>query len=231
MFCVYQHIRPDTNAIFYVGKGSLRRAHSRHRRNQHWKYVVAKAGGFATQVVVDGVDEELAFLAEVELIDQLRKIGARLTNKTDGGEGPSGMRHTDEAKRKIADAQRGEKHWTVGHVYTEEHREKLRQARAKFVFTDEIRAKISAAGNGRKASKDACEKISKAKQGSGHHMANAIMFDGKVFGCAKELAEYTGVNYSTIRTRIRLYPQKFGYIVLGYTKDLKGVKNGKFATH
>lgn len=228
MFCVYQHIRPDTNAIFYVGKGSLRRANSRHGRNAHWNHVVSKAGGFSTQIVVDEVDEELAFLIEVELIDKFRRLGVRLTNKTFGGEGPSGMRHTDEAKRKIADAQRGDKHWTHSRDITPEHREKLRKARAKLVFTDEIRAKISVAGKGRKASADACANISKAKQGSGHHMANAVLFDGKVFGCAKELAEYTGVNYSTIRTRIRLYPEKFGYTVLGYTKDLKGVKNGSY---
>lgn len=231
MFCVYQHIRPDTNAIFYVGKGSLRRAHSRHRRNQHWGHVVAKAGGFSAQVVANAEDEELAFLAEMELIDQLHRLGARLTNKTDGGEGPSGFRHTEEAKRKIAEAQRGEKHWTYGKQITPEHREKLRQARAKLAFTDEIRAKISEAGKRRVYTDEVRAKMSKAKQGSGHHMANAVMFDGKVFGCAKELAEYTGVNYSTIRTRIRLYPEKFGYTVLGYTKDLKGTKNGKLATH
>lgn len=228
MFCVYQHIRPDTNAIFYVGKGSLRRANSRHRRNEHWKSVVAKSGGFATQVVIDGVDEELAFLVEIELIDQLHRLGLRLTNKTNGGEGPSGHRHTDEAKRKISEAQRGEKHWTYGKEITPEHRAKLRQARAKLVFTDEIRAKISEAGKRRVYTDETRAKMSKAKQGSGHHMANAVMFDGKVFGCAKELAEYTGANYSTTRTRIRLYPEKFGYIVLGYTKDLKGVKNGSY---
>lgn len=226
MFCVYEHIRPDTNAIFYVGKGSHRRAYSKHRRNKHWNNVVAKAGGYSVRLVADDIEEDLSFLVEMERIDQLKRMGLTLTNKTDGGEGPSGMRHTDEAKRKIAEAQMGEKHWTVGHVFTEEHRAKLRSAREKLVFTDEIRAKISAAGKGRKASKDACNNISKAKQGRKHHMANAISFDGKIFGTAKELAEYTGVKYATIRTRLRLYSEKFGYIKLGYTKDLKGTLNG-----
>jgi len=227
MFCVYEHIRPDTNAIFYVGKGSLRRAHSKHRRNKHWNSIVAKAGGYSVRLVADGIEEDLSFLVEMERIDQLKRMGLKLANKTDGGEGPSGLRHTDEAKRKIAEAQMGEKHWTFGHVFTEEQRANLRAARAKLVFTDEIRAKISAAGQGRKMSQEFCEKISKAKSGRNNHSANAVMFDNKFFGCAKELAEYTGVNYSTIRTRLRLYPEKFGYIKLGYTKDLKGVVNGK----
>lgn len=226
MFCVYEHIRPDTNAIFYVGKGSHRRAYSKHRRNKHWNSVVAKAGGYSVRLVADSLEEDLSFLVEMERIDQLKRIGLKLTNKTDGGEGPSGMRHTEEAKRKIAEAQMGEKHWTVNHVYTEEHKAKLRLARSKFVYTDEIRAKISEAGKNRVYTDKTKERMSKSKQGSKHHMANAIMFDGKRFGCAKELAEYTGVNYSTIRTRLRLYPEKFGYIKLGYTKDLKGNNNG-----
>jgi len=227
MFCVYEHIRPDTNAIFYVGKGSHVRANSKHRRNKHWNSVVSKAGGYSVRLVADNLEEDLSFLVEMERIDQLKRIGLKLTNKTDGGEGPSGMRHTDEAKRKIAEAQTGEKHWTVGHVFTEEHREKMRQNGRKIVFTDEVKAKISASSKGRKLSIDACNKISKAKQGHKHHMANAVMFDGKFFGCAKELAEYTGVKPSTIRTRLAFYAEKFGYLKLGYTKDLKGNENGK----
>ena len=226
MFCVYEHIRPDTNAIFYVGKGSHARAQSKHRRNKHWNSVVAKAGGYSVRLVADNLEEDLSFLVEMERIDQLKRIGLKLTNKTDGGEGPSGMRHTDEAKRKIAEAQMGDKHWTVGYVYTEKHREKMRQNGRKMVFTDEVKAKISATSKGRKLSPDARAKISKSKQGRSHHMANAIMFEGKLFGCAKELAEYTGVNPSTIRCRLAKYAEKFGYIKLGYTKDLKGNENG-----
>jgi hypothetical protein len=228
MFCVYEHIRPDTNAIFYVGKGSLRRAHSKHRRNKHWNSVVAKAGGYSVRLVANNVEEELSFLVEIERIDQLKRMGLNLTNKTDGGEGPSGYRHTEEAKHKIAKAQMGENHWTVGYVYTEEHLAKLKAARKKFVYTDEIRAKLSVAGKNRVYTDETKAKMSKSKQGRKHHMANTIAFDGKIFGTAKELSDYTGVNYSTIRCRIKLYPEKFGYVVLGHTKNLKGVKDGKF---
>jgi hypothetical protein len=225
MFCVYEHIRPDTNAIFYVGKGSHKRAHSKHRRNKHWNSVVAKAGSYSVRLVADDIDEEFSFLVEQERIDQLKRLGLKLTNKTDGGEGPSGMRHTDEAKRKIAEAQMGEKHWTVGHSFTEEHREKLKFARSKFVYTDEIRAKLSEAGKRRVYTDKVKKKMSESKTGRKHHMANAILFDGKVFGTAKELSDYTGVKYGTVRTRVRLYPEKFGYKLLGYTKDLKEIFN------
>ncbi len=199
--------------------------HSKHRRNAYWKNIVAKAGGYEVRKVFEHEDEELLFLVEQERIDQLRRLGVKLTNMTDGGEGPSGHRHTEEAKRKITEAQLGEKHWTNFHEITEEHRAKLRFARSKLVFTDEIRKKISEAGKGRIASLEAKAKISQAKQNGKHHMAVSIEFDGKIFDCAKALSEYTGVNYSTIRTRIKLYPHKFGYKVLGYTKDLKGETN------
>jgi hypothetical protein len=225
MFYLYEHTRPDTGIVFYVGKGSIRRAYSKHRRNAHWKSIVAKAGGFSVKEVFNSPDEELVFLAEEERIDQLKRLGFKLANKTNGGEGPSGYQHTEEAKRKITEAQTGKKHWTNFHKITEEHKAKLREARSKFVFTDEIRQKLSKAGKLRKNSPQTRAKISKAKQGSKHHMANCIEFDGKIFGTAKELAEYTGENYSTTRTRLRLYPEKFGYKVLGYTKDLKGVSN------
>ena len=225
MFCVYEHIRPDTNAIFYVGKGSHRRAYSKHRRNKHWNRVVAKAGGYSVRLIADGIEEDLSFLVEMERIDQLNRIGLKLTNKTDGGEGPSGMRHTDEAKRKIAEAQMGENHWTFGRGLSNEHKEKLRKARESFVFTDEIRKKLSDAGKRRTYTPETLVKMSKAKQGRKHHMANAIEFDGKVFGTAKELSDYTGVKYGPVRTRIKLYPEKFGYKLLGYTKDLKGLFN------
>lgn len=199
--------------------------HSKHRRNAYWKNIVAKAGGYEVRKVFEHEDEELLFLVEQERIDQLKRLGVKLANMTDGGEGPSGHRHTDEAKRKIAEAQTGEKHWTNFHELTEEHRAKLKYARSKLVFTDEIRKKLSEAGKRRVNSPTTRAKISKAKQGSKHHMANSIEFEGKIFGCAKELAEYTGENYSTIRTRIKLYPERFGYKVLGYTKDLKGEAN------
>jgi len=222
MLYIYEHIRPDTNMIFYVGKGTYKRMHSKHRRNAHWNNIVRKAGVFTVRQVVCHKDEELIFLAEQERIDQLKRLGIKLANKTDGGEGPSGYRHSDEAKQKIAEAQMGEKHWTNGYVFTEEHRQKMRIARSKLVFTPEIRKKISDAGKGVPNSPEHRANISKAKQGGKHHMANMIEFDGKMFDCAKDLSAYTGVNYSTIRTRIRLYPEKFGYKVLGYTKDLKG---------
>ena len=107
MFYVYEHIRPDTGAIFYVGKGSGWRSGITQYRNIYWKNVVSKAGGFIVRKIVENIDEELAFLAEQERIDQLKRFDIKLTNLTDGGEG--GVNPSQETRQKMSGAKKGEK--------------------------------------------------------------------------------------------------------------------------
>ena len=107
MFYVYEHIRPDTIAVFYVGKGSGWRSGVTQHRNPYWARIVAKAGGFNVRKIVENVDEELAFLAEQERIDQLKRLGVKLCNLTDGGEGSANP--SEETRRKMSERRRGEK--------------------------------------------------------------------------------------------------------------------------
>lgn len=91
MYYVYEHLRNDTNEVFYVGKGKDYRANSKKNRNAYWKNVVNKAGGFTVRFVAENIDdEELAYFCEEERIDQLKRLGIVLTNLTIGGEGASG---------------------------------------------------------------------------------------------------------------------------------------------
>jgi hypothetical protein len=93
MFYVYEHIRNDTNAIFYVGKGKKERAYRVNDRNEYWKNIVNKTG-YTVRFVVKDVDEELAYLAEEERIDQLKRLGIKLANINAGGAGVgSGDKH------------------------------------------------------------------------------------------------------------------------------------------
>jgi hypothetical protein len=94
MFYVYEHIRNDTNAIFYVGKGKGNRAYRINNRNEHWHNIVNKAQGFTVRFVAKDLDEELAYLCEEERIDQLEKLGIKLSNICPGGKGVgSGKKH------------------------------------------------------------------------------------------------------------------------------------------
>lgn len=93
MFYVYEHIRNDTNAIFYVGKGKNERAYRVNDRNEYWKNIVNKTG-YTVRFVVKDVYEELAYLVEQERIDQLKRLGIKLANINAGGAGVgSGDKH------------------------------------------------------------------------------------------------------------------------------------------
>lgn len=141
-FYVYEHIRRDTGAVFYVGKGTGYRATnaSRHHRSTWWQRVVASAGGFDARFVARDVDEELAFLVEIERIDQWRRRGARLCNMTNGGDGTSGWMPTQEWREKIGAAHRGK-------VTPPEVRQKISRSIAAtgYKHSDESRAKIARA--------------------------------------------------------------------------------------
>lgn len=113
MYYVYHHIRNDTGLPFYVGKGKNDRASSKKNRNKHWHHIVESAG-YHYEIVCAGLDEELAFLCESELIDQYRRLGYVLANYTNGGEGPSGYKHTEESKEKN---ERSQTRWVHKSVY------------------------------------------------------------------------------------------------------------------
>jgi hypothetical protein len=146
MFYVYEHIRPDTNAVFYVGKGKGSRINSLSDRNRYWNHIVAKVGSFDVCKIVENEDEELVFLAEQERIDQLKKIGIKLCNITNGGEGSSGRVLSKESREKI----RKSALQRIHPKHTEESKEKIRKANTGVVFTEERKRKISEARKGQK---------------------------------------------------------------------------------
>jgi hypothetical protein len=152
--------------VFYVGKGCRSRALNQHNRGVYWERIVNKAGGFTINYPVKNVDEELSLLAEMELIDQYRKLGVKLVNVSDGGEGTTGFHHDEESKRKIGLANKttpkasGELHGMYGKKHTAESLAKMsasqksREWGKKHHFygkqhTEETKAKISASRKGK----------------------------------------------------------------------------------
>ena len=138
-FYVYEHLRSDTGAIFYVGKGAGNRCNvrSHHHRNIFWQRVASKAGGFSVRKIVNGVDEELAFLVEQERISQLRVIGAQLCNLTDGGDGTAGWVKSNDWRKKVGAAHRGK-------TVSLETRKKISASLTGFRHTGEAKANMSA---------------------------------------------------------------------------------------
>ena len=81
---VYGHYKADTGELFYIGKGTGKRAWSTKDRNNRWMYTVDKHG-IEVKILYKNLSEEDAFQKEMELI---KEIGLEnLTNITEGGDG------------------------------------------------------------------------------------------------------------------------------------------------
>lgn len=156
---VYVHLRATDDSVFYVGKGTLKRAWSRTGRNRWWRFIVAKYG-YEVAIVKDGLSEACAFSLERMLISVYR---ASLCNITDGGEGASGYKHSDETKAIMAAMK-------IGYVpkIPPEARERAARARIGKKMSIESRAKMSAAWVGRVVTDEWRANISKANRGRPH---------------------------------------------------------------
>jgi len=173
---------------FYIGKGSIKRSKTICGRNTYWKNIVNKADGFKVEYFVKDVDEELAFLVEMEAIDAFRKRGITLCNLTDGGEGTKGKALSPELIERIASKNRGKKRTLeqikkmsalkTGRKLSPETIAKMSAAKkgkppnnmgkvykVKKPFTEEHRAKMSMAHQGKKQSEETRLKRSLATKG------------------------------------------------------------------
>jgi len=199
-FYIYQHRKADTNEIFYVGKGKGTRLNQSKGRNQYWHRVVAKHG-FVAEYIAQNLDEELAFLAEMEAIDVYRRRGIKLVNVTDGGEGASGYKHTAKHKANLKGNKNGETSWGM----TFKNKKHTKESRQKMSY--------SRIGNKNKSgttlSEESKQKMSQAKSGK-PVFAKRVLTDDEVheiraalgYRNIAKLARQYGVGESTIR-RIR----------------------------
>lgn len=142
-FYVYAWRRPDTDAVFYIGKGRGRRA-KEPKRNPFFTNVVAKLNRIGLEPTIEylhtGLSEVDAFRLERAEIAACgrREFGGTLVNLTDGGEGGAGLVIGLETRTKMSQAHKGRTH------------------------TPDARAKMSAAGLGRKHSQETRAKLSAA---------------------------------------------------------------------
>jgi hypothetical protein len=99
---VYEHIRTDTGEVFYVGKGMGYRAWDKIGRNRYHKRIQEKLRRtgyhFDVHIIFDDLTENFAHRFEIERIRWWKSMGLCRPNIALGGQGSTGMKHTEETK-------------------------------------------------------------------------------------------------------------------------------------
>lgn len=144
IYYVYAYLRKD-GTPYYIGKGNGNRAWQKH------KYIGVPTNQKQIIIVETNLTEVGALALERRLINWYgrKDVGTGiLRNMTDGGDGIHGLKHTEEAKLKVAAARKG-KPTVAGKILTEEHKQKIRDYNLGKVVSKETGAKISAAKKGK----------------------------------------------------------------------------------
>lgn len=219
-FYTYFHVRASDGKVFYVGKGTIkeRRAYSRKGRSAFWFRTVEKHG-LVVHEASRFASEAEAFEHEKFLIACFRDIGHPLANLTDGGEGPSGLKHGPETRKRLSEVQKGRKRTPeqvaataegnrgqrrtpeqrakmaqaqVGRECKDETRQKLREINSGKMMSAEARAKISAALKGRKKTPEAVANAQAARKAKGYTWAGAAAH--KAWETKRAKAEQRGID-------------------------------------
>lgn len=117
-FYVYLHRRKSDHIVFYVGKGTRRRANKHQARNPHWQ-ATAKKHGWYVEIVQDGLQEWYALELEQQLI--AKYDSKKLTNRTTGGDGMWASYFTPELKKYLSKVHKTRKRKPMD----EEHKRRL----------------------------------------------------------------------------------------------------------
>lgn len=167
MAYVYQHIRLDTNEVFYIGIGSdtegkFHRANEKKGRNSFWYKIVDKTD-YRVEIIIDEISWEDAQNQEISLIKYYGRYDlneGKLVNMTDGGEG--GNNPSPITRKKLSEFNRGKK-------LSEEHKLKIAQSnkgKIRSPLSEEHRRKISESHTGRKMSEETKRKIGNKNKGN-----------------------------------------------------------------
>lgn len=136
-YYLYRHIRVDKNEPFYIGIGTKSeqdlkygyygRASAKHVDNNIWLKIIAKTE-WRWEILLESDDRKFISEKEKEFILLYgRKCdnSGTLANLTLGGEENHGYNHSEEAKRKISESQKGKPGRRLGAKLTPEQCEKF----------------------------------------------------------------------------------------------------------
>ena len=160
-FYTYAYLRED-GTPYYVGKGKGNRAYNSYGRRVH-----APKDKTRILILKRNLTENEAFRHEKYIIFVLgvkHKGTGILLNHTEGGEGPSGLIHTEESRKKMSLAGKGK-------PKSKRHRENIAAAKKGKPRSDETKQKLREANLGKKASPETRAKLADLHTGKTHSEA------------------------------------------------------------
>ena len=131
-FYIYRHVRPDTNEVFYIGKGNnmnpkkslYERMSITKKRNKIWQAITLKNNGvFKSHILFECATEQECNKKEIEFIGLYGRKNVNtgtLANLTDGGDGSLGIITTKETRDKLSKRFSGENHPNFGKKLSKE---------------------------------------------------------------------------------------------------------------
>jgi len=170
-YYTYAYLRED-GTPYYIGKGKEYRAYKKGKGE-------VKPPKDKSRIIFlkQNLTEEEAFKHEKYMIAVFgrKDLGTGiLRNKTNGGDGISGIinkPHSEETKRKISEALKGEKNHNYGKPPSQETRRKIGEAQKGKTLSEETKIKMSEARKGEKHpnygktfSEETRKKLSEAKK-------------------------------------------------------------------
>lgn len=228
IFYVYIHRKATDGSVFYVGKGSGRRAFWKNGRNKHWHAIVNKYG-YEVFLIAQSLTENEAFKIERDTIAYYGR--SNLCNYTDGGDGISGARRSDQLKELMRQKM-------LGRQFSAETIEKMRQSarnrgpefqekRAQKLrgrkHSEEHRAKIAIAGIGREASAETRAKLSavhKGKKKNPEAVAKMALSKSKSVFCQNNQTTYLSMREAA--RELGLSDSKISDVCRGLATHTKG---------
>ena len=146
-FYTYAFLRANRTP-YYVGKGCKSRAWNGQKKGCRWP----PNDPSRVLILKTGLTEKQAFEHEKYMIAILGRIDLGtgiLHNGTDGGEGVSGLVQSIETRRRLAEANRGDKNPMFGKKLSAERRAKIAAIRTGKKYNAETKAKMAASKRGK----------------------------------------------------------------------------------
>ena len=160
-FYTYVYLREDRTP-YYIGKGKGDRAYKKSKND-------IKPPKDKSRVILlkQNLSENEAFNHEKYMIDIFgrKDLGTGiLHNRTDGGEGSSGWVPSEETRRKISEASKGNT-YMLGKTLSEETKRKMSETRKGKTHSEETKKKQSEVKKGKTFSEEHRRNLSEAQKG------------------------------------------------------------------